>query len=185
MRNNYPSTTTYCGAISFAFILIVSLNLFVQSANAQTFYNSVSASKLNMIIGSSSSSTSSIKSEGSYLIKDGQLDEIYKLKLILPSTMFDSLGRNKNVSFEQKCVMILPIMGMVHFVGIVDIDGIKGTTSFQLSYKVGADQSITFSGNKSLKLKELAEGMPNETLALNLDFVLKNSRVDLALNTTK
>ncbi|MES2652669.1 MAG: hypothetical protein V4663_13080 [Bacteroidota bacterium] len=184
MRNNYMHTT-YSGSTRFAFILIVFFGLSVQLVNAQTFYKAVSASQLKMAIEPVVESSKGIKSEGAYLIKDGQLDEIYRLKLILPTMLLDSVLKDKKITFEQTRVMILPIMGMVHFVGTLDVDGIKSTTSFQLGFIVNSDQSITFKGTKLLKLSDLFNDLPKDELKLDIDFVLKNSKSNLAVLTSK
>ncbi len=176
MRNNYTCTTHSSTKTTSIFAIFLFMSFFAQFAYAQTFYGAVSSSKLEM----SSKIRGEIKSEGSYLIKDGQLDEIYKLKLLLPSTFLDSVLKDKKVVFEQTHVMILPIMGMVHFVGTLDIDGVKSTTSFQLGFIVNSDQSITFKGTKLLKLSDLFKDLPKDELKLDINFVLKNSKNDLA-----
>lgn len=163
MRNNYALTKTI-----FSFFLFTLSFSFVKSAKAQTLDKSIS------LVSSSIQATNDFKSEGTYLIKDGQLDEIYNLKFNLPTS-------NKKITFEQTHVMVLPIMGMVHFVGTLDIDGVRNITSFQLGFLVNNDQSITFKGTKSIQLNESSK----EELKVNVEFVLKNSNHHLAVVTAK
>ena len=159
------------------FIFILFCAFFVQSTNAQTLYSTISAPQQNVV------NELSTESEGSYLIKDGELDEIYGLKL---KTIFaDSLTGNRKITFEQTRVMVLPIMGMVHFVGTLDIDGFRNTTSFQLGFLVNSDKSITFKGTKLLRLSDFDENLSKEELKLDIDFVLKNSKNSLISSTTK
>ena len=149
---------------------------FAGTSSAQV-YAFASSPKKNFTISEVSSSielANDFKSEGAFLIKDGQLDEIYNLKFNLPTA-------NKKITFEQTHVMVLSILGMVHFVGTLDIDGVRSTASFQLGFLVNSDQSITFKGTKSIQLSELSK----DELKLNIDFVLKNNRNDLAFVTAK
>ncbi len=176
--------------ITSTFFIIVFLVVFVQFANAQTLYRTVSASQIDIAASPIVQSITEIKSEGSYLIKDGGLDEIYNLKFILPTSLLNTLPKgnlisNKKITFEQTHVMVLPIMGMVHFVGILDVDGVRNATSFQLGFLVNNDQSITFKGIKSFKLNDFAKDLPNDELKLNIDFVLRNSKTDLTILTSK
>ncbi|MBP8067212.1 MAG: hypothetical protein KAY27_01500 [Pedobacter sp.] len=184
MRNYYAKKKSTLTTSILAAMLIAFLCLSVQVSNAQTFYRSVSATKLNITaVSSNAQSNREIKSEGSYLIKDGLLDDIYNMKLTLPTATVNNLIGNKKITFVQTRVMVLPIMGMVHFVGVLDIDGVKTTTSFQLGFFVNNDQSITFKGTKSLKLNDLAKDLPNEEFTLTIDFVLNNNQNQVAVLT--
>lgn len=185
MRNNYTCTTVNFGSILFAFILIVFCSLPSQSVCAQAFYKTLSASQLNIGVSVAGETNTTIKSEGIYFIKDGQLDDISKLKLTLPTSLLDSVLKDKKITFEQTHVMVLPIMGMAHFVGMLDVSGVKGIVSFQLGFTVNNDQSITFKGNKLVKLDDLAKEMPKHDLMLSLDFVLKNDKNNLVALTSK
>lgn len=182
MKNNYTRTTA---PFIFASLLIVFFGFSFQSVNAQTFYKAVSASHLNITPNNRVGLHPEIKSEGTFLIKDGVLDEIYSLKLILPTKVDSRIIGDRKISFEQTRVMVLPIMGMAHFVGVLDVGGVKTTTSFQLGFALNSDQSITFKGTKLFKLSELGEGFPNEELKFELDFVLKNNKNELAALTAK
>ena len=174
MRNNNTCTS------AFIFAFLVFFGLFVQFANAQqSLYNTVSTPR-----------GLSAESEGTYLIKDGELDEIYSLKFVLPSAQLktlhtDSLIGKKKIMFEQTRVMVLPIMGMVHCIGMLDIDGIRSTTSFHLGFSINSDQSITFKGTKLFKLNDFDENLSKEELKLDIDFILKSSKNNLSVLTTK
>lgn len=183
MKKNYSCTISNFGRILFALASFVIFNFSAQSANAQTLFKALSSSQIN-VEAQSPLVLNTIQSEGAYLIKDGQLDEINKLKLTLPPSSLDVL-RDKKITFEQTHVMVLPIMGMTHFVGMLDVGGIKGIVSFQLGFSLNADQSITFKGNKLVKLEELSKDLPKHDLMLELDFVLKNTKTDLAVLSTK
>lgn len=184
MRKNYQET-----AVSppiFALMLTLFLGVFVQFANAQTFYKSVSASQLDMVgVNSNLPAVKEIKSEGTFLVKDGSLDEIYSLKLTLQTPKLDSLFGDKKITFEKTRVMVLPIMGMVHVIGTLDVEGYKSTASFQLGFIVNNDQSVTFKGTKSFKLNEFAKDLPNDELTLAIDFVCRNQKNNLVALSTK
>ena len=187
MRNNYNYTGLHASKATFTFVIVVFFGLFVQIANAQTLYNTVSASQVNIPNGFTDAYT---KSEGTYLIKDGELDDIYSLKLVLPTAQLktfltDSLIGKKKITFEQTRVMVLPVMGMVHFIGMLDVDGVRSTTSFQLGFSINSDQSITFKGSKLFKLSDFDENLPKEELKLDIGFVLKNIKNNQTVLKTK
>ncbi|RYG06592.1 MAG: hypothetical protein EOO07_28945 [Chitinophagaceae bacterium] len=180
MKHNYAFGTSYAAKSIFTSVIIIIFCSAFTVANAQTLYRAVSASQIDINALTPSESNKGIISEGTYLIKDGQLDELYNLKLILQTSILDSLLGGKKVTFEQTRVMVLPIMGMVHVVGVLDVDGLKTTTSFQLGFSINSDQSITFKGNKLLKMNELVKEFPSSELKLDIDFVLKNTKNNLA-----
>ncbi len=176
--------STFSAAI-FASMLILFFGVSMPIAKAQTFYRSVSATQINMSAISSNIQSKEIKSEGSFLIKDGSLDEIYNLKLILPTVRLDSLIGSKKITFEQTRVMVLPIMGMVHVIGTLDVEGSKSTTSLQLGFVVNNDQSVTFKGAKMLKLSDLVKDFPGDELNFDINFVLRNDKNNLVTLTAK
>lgn len=187
MRKNYACTTTFPAHFLFFFLFVLCFSLYIRPAVAQTLYRAVSASQVEKVIEANIERASPmlIQSSGTYLIKDGQLDDIYNLKLIFPSVKLDSLIGNKPVTFEQTRIMVLPIMGMVHIVGTLDVDGAKSTTDFQLGFSINNDQSITFKGTKSFKLDDLVKGMSNQELKLDIDFVLKQDKNILVTLTSR
>lgn len=129
---------------------------------------------------------SSILCEGSYQIKDGVLDDIFNMKLVLPAAKIDSLLGNKTYKFEQTRVMVLPILSMVHLVGVLDVDGVKNTTYFQLSFLVNEDESVQFKGTKKFNMGEFGQHFTGKDLQMEIDFVLKNKKNNLAsLNNVK
>ena len=182
MTNNYDFKSIYSAKALFTAVLIIIFCLAVDSVKAQTFYRSVSASQLDIPTITNVESTKEIKSEGAYLIKDGQLDEIYNLKLTLPAYIFHSSIADKKITFEKTHVMVLPIMGMVHLIGTLDVDGVKSTTNFQLGFYINSDQSITFKGTKSIKLNDFFKELSSKEIKVDIDFVLKNN---LAVLTAK
>ncbi|MEJ5996400.1 hypothetical protein WG904_18370 [Pedobacter sp. Du54] len=185
MRNNYTRTSTYPAPAIFACLLILGIALLTPLVKAQAFYRTVSSSQLNITAVPIVEPVYEIKSEGTYLIKDGMLDEIYNLRLTWPAIKFDSLVSDKKITFEQTRVMVLPIMSMVHIIGTLDVDGIKSTTNFQLGFHINSDQSITFKGVKLFKLNDLAKDLSSNELKLAIDFVLKNNKNNLAVITAK
>ncbi|MDT4840000.1 hypothetical protein FQZ97_738060 [compost metagenome] len=100
----------------------------------------------------------------------------------------DTLLNGKRIAFEQKRVMILPTMGMVHFVGVLDIDGVKNTTNFQLSFVVNEDESIHIKGTKKIKLSDFTKEAvytadiinPNDEVTLDVNLLLKQDNITLA-----
>ena len=168
---------------TFAFILVACIGLNVQSANAKTLNETSPVSNVK-VSSEKNEPKLLIKSEGAYSLKDGQLDEINKLKLTFPSSM-DHVLIDKKITFQQTHVMVLPIMGMVHFVGMLDVGGVKGIVSFQLGFTINPDQSLSFKGNKTIKLNDVASELPKHELMLTLDFDLKNDKNALAVVTAK
>ena len=185
MKNNYTLKSIYSAKALFSSVLVVLFCSVLNSVNAQTLYRSVSASHVGLATISSIAPVQEIKSEGAFLIKDGQLEEIYNLKLTLPATKFSSSIADKKITFEKTNVMVLPIMGMVHIIGTLDVDGVKSTTNFQLGFHVNSDQTITFKGTKAFKLNDLVEGLSSSELKVDIDFVLKNNKSNLAVLTAK
>ncbi|RZK48605.1 MAG: hypothetical protein EOO99_09810 [Pedobacter sp.] len=127
------------------------------------------------------------KCEGQILIKEGQLEDIQNLKFSMPKAILksienDTLVIDKKVYFEQSRVMILPLMGMIHLIGELSIDGIKTTADFHLSYSVNEDQSVSFKGSKLLKSIEMNQVNLNtvdvskikDDLTLEVDFKLNS-----------
>jgi hypothetical protein len=183
--------------ISFVFLLgMLLVGLTVKSnaqvkSDAQVLYQLAVVSDLNGLENSNNDpiikSTKEIKSEGSYLIKDGLLDDIYKLKFVLPSvqlkaTPTNSLISDQKVTFEQTHIMVLPVMGMVHIVGSLTIGDVTNTDSFLLKFKVNDDQSISFSGEKPVRLGLYYPNLAvknSDEVQLALNFVLKNGKTML------
>lgn len=194
---HYSFNNFYLRKISFVFFVFTLLAGVTVKSNAQAPYQLAVVADLNGLANSSSDSiiksTKEIKSEGSYLIKDGLLSEIYKLRFVMPSvqlkaTATNSLISDKKVTFEQTHVMVLPVMGMVHIVGLLTIGDITSTDSFLLKFKINDDQSISFSGEKPVKLIQY---YPNLTVKncdevqLALNFVLKNGKTNVGVLTAE
>ncbi|SFH45583.1 hypothetical protein [Pedobacter insulae] len=185
---NYAFETSCFSKISFMFLLVTLLIGTTLQSDAQTLYRAVMAADLDLVQEPLSElvveAANEVKCEGRYLIKDGQLDEIYNLKFVLPSVQLNVQSTNSNlggkkVTFEQTQVMVLPMMGMVHVVGFLTIGGVSNTSSFLLKFKVNSDQSISFNGEKSVKLLEYFPAVSHEMMdevQLNIDFVLKNAK---------
>jgi len=190
MRNTYTSPAPFSTKTVFLFLFALSFMLSSQLVSAQALYTSASASSLNVNSTATVNLPSEIKSEGGFMIKDGQLDEIFNLKFDLPSNLLKSptlsaLLAGKKITFEQTRVMILPMMKMVHFVGTLDVGGVQSPASFILGFVVNSDESITFNGSKTFKQNDFAKNLPNNELKLDINFVIKNSRNDLAVLTAK
>ena len=185
---DYSFKNFHLRKVSFVFFLVTLLVGLTVKSNAQALYQLAVVADLNGLENSNSDSiiksTREIKSEGSYLIKDGLLDEIFKLKFVLPSvqlkaTSTNSLISDKKVTFEQTHVMVLPVMGMVHIVGSLTIGDITTTDSFLLKFKINEDQSISFSGEKPVKLIQYYPNLAvknSDEVQLALNFVLKNGK---------
>jgi hypothetical protein len=187
MKNHLPKNFSH-RRVSFVFFLFTLLIGQAIESRAQDLYRLAVVSDLKALENSTTDptlkSTKEIECEGSYLIKDGSLDEVYKLKFVLPSvqlkaTTTNSLISDQKVTFEQTHIMVLPAMGMVHVVGSLTIGEITSTDSFMLKFKINEDQSIYFSGEKPVRLvlyyPNLAAKNSDE-VQLALNFVLKNSK---------
>jgi hypothetical protein len=187
MKNFYPPK--FLKAFNL-FLLVVLITLFFQQVSAQTLYKTVAATQVNIQadLQYATEQNSDIKSEGSFVIKDGTIDDISSFKFILPNsqlkTLFaDSVIGDKSISFVQTHVMVLPLMGMVHFVGMLEVGGDQSWADFQLAFAVNSDQSITFKGTKVLKLSDymkqpfynVSTTKPKDEVTLKMNFVLKNN----------
>ncbi len=125
--------------------------------------------------------------EGQLIIKDGHLEDIKNLKFNIPHAILKSIDKDsilfdKNVSFEQNRVMVLPLMGMIHLIGELNIDGVKTMADFQLSYTINEDKSISLKGSKLIKSIELKAFNPEsldltkvkDDLKLDVDFKINS-----------
>ncbi|RZK41975.1 MAG: hypothetical protein EOO90_09555 [Pedobacter sp.] len=185
MRKNYTiAILPNLKLISVSFLLMFFF-LFIQQGKAQTSYKTATNLAVPKI---TSALVDAIHPQGSFSIKDGQLDEIYNLKFSfsdaqLKALSADRLIEGKKITFEQTRVMVLPLMGMVHVVGTLDIGGHKGTSDFQLAFKVNNDESVSFKGSRAIKLSDFVEGFPKNEVKLDFEFVLKNNTTELATLT--
>lgn len=129
-----------------------------------------------------------LSSQGDFNLVDGQLESINHLKIIIPVGQYRHLIADKEVKdttvvFEQKRVMVLPIMGMVHLVGTINVGGIKKSADFQLAYSVNENEEIVVKGSKMIPVNELfntSDGsgdinIRKEEVKVDINFVLKNN----------
>ncbi len=196
---NFTYTIISQRKVSFMFLLVTFLIVSALQANAQTLYKASAAADVDVTESFSIEAASvpepskELKCEGSYLIKDGQLDNIYNLKFVLPSVQLKAQSTNsiigeKKITFEQTHVMVLPMMGMVHVVGALTIGDVSNTGSFLLKFKVNSDESISFNGEKTVKLIQYYPDVAVKTvdeLQLELNFVLKKDKANLKGSATK
>lgn len=185
--------------VSFMFLLVTLFTVSTLQTNAQTLYRVSAVADVDVTESFSiepvpvAEPSKEVKCEGSYLIKDGQLDDIYNLKFVLPSVQLKTQSTNsiigeKKITFEQTHVMVLPMMGMVHVVGALTIGDVSNTGSFLLKYKVNDDQSISFNGEKTVKLIQYYPDVVAKTvdeLQLEINFVLKKDKNNLKGLTTE
>lgn len=121
-------------------------------------------------------------SQGRFAIKDGVLEDIHDFKFELISeqiktVLANQLNINDRISFEKTHVMVLPMMGMVHFVGQLTIGDKSSRADFQLGYAINKDQSVAFKGEKLIKLNDFVKDESARELSLLIDFVLQNDQV--------
>gem|GEM_PF-2058939 len=127
-----------------------------------------------------------------YAVRDGRLDEIQHLKFEIADHSLKQFFPDtsvRKITFEQTKAMILPFMKMIHFVGILDIGGIKKTTHFQLAFEVNDDESIRLRGTKKIKLSDFHNDTlytadvlnEKEEISLDVNLLLKNDHIVLTL----
>jgi len=126
-----------------------------------------------------------------FLIKNGNLDEIKSFSFEINNAAIKKQFSNADpkITFQQTKAMILPYMKMIHFVGILSIDGVKKMTYFQLAYDVIDQNNIRISGNKKIKMSDFRDDIlfaddvinGKEEINLDIDLILKNNSVVLSL----
>lgn len=183
MKNYYNAVTNFKSIILFS--LILTSTLFVQSAKAQTPYKVEGDSQVKISIDSNQNILSPLSAEGSFIVKDGVLDEISSFELALPmSSSINPAIANNGISFKLTHVMILPTMKMIHAVGVLNVGGVSNRTDIEFSFVMNNDQSITLNGSKSIKLNDYRQGptfalaslVSNNDLKLNMNLVFKNNQ---------
>ncbi|MES2419046.1 MAG: hypothetical protein V4541_12725 [Bacteroidota bacterium] len=164
-------------------ITLFSFSLFfiaiAPNANAQTLYKATAVAQVNIASDSHciAITDNDVKGNGKFVVKNGMLDDISSLKFVLSNHELNRLlATNDNISFEQTHVMVLPMMGMVHFIGMLNVDGVNSRADFQLQYEINKDKSVTFKGTKSFKLSDYTKlaAVPQKDVLLDLNFVVKN-----------
>ncbi|MFA6277551.1 MAG: hypothetical protein WC622_12420 [Pedobacter sp.] len=171
------------------FLLILTGLLFTQSAKAQTPYKVEGDSQIKISVDSNQNISSTLTAEGNFIVKDGVLDEINSFELALPiaNAAGNSINQTLNkdgISFKLTHVMILPVMKMIHAVGVLNVGGISSRTDMEFSFVMNSDESITLSGRKSIKLSEyhkepnfaLASLSNNNEVNLNMNLIFKSNQ---------
>ncbi len=173
--------------IQILFLIIIAL-AFTQQLMAQVMYKAMAASQIELITERPQQTpalqASVLSGEGKFDIKDGRLEHITGFKFLLPGQQHTSdidgqVMLSDNIVFEQTHVMVLPLMGMVHFVGMLEIGGVRNRADFQLGFSVNEDNSIRLTGTKNIKLSDfytnkeisLTDKVINE-LQLNITLIL-------------
>lgn len=158
------------------FFMVLSL-AFTQEGKAQVLYRSIAAAQIEMLDASKVGETINSNSQGRFTIKDGVLEDIHSFKFVLVDSELKALLANQlattdSISFEQSHVMVLPMMGMVHFIGKLTIGEVSNRADFQLGFVVNKDETVTFKGTKSIKLSDYAK--TEKEIMLDINFVLTN-----------
>lgn len=176
-------------------------SFFYQNVNAQHAFAVVDNSQISFAIDSTKNTftamrnAGAVSAEGNFVIKDGLLQNINAFKMVLPmrnmeAALNGSLGQKDSIGFELSHVMVLPLMRMIHIVGILEVGGVSSRTEMDFNFIINQDQSLTLMGTKSIKLDEYRgdQKLSREALKkskseikLDMNLVLKNSQSSLAI----
>ncbi|TKC06708.1 hypothetical protein FA048_16020 [Pedobacter polaris] len=180
--------------------LLFFFSAFTNSTGTALMYKSNAESKMKLSgyskLNNWTMGFKSLNSEGSFIIKDGELDRISELKFDiltnivtnegeeLDSELYTLLtnGEAQKISFKLTRQMVLPIMKKVHLVGDFTFAGETHSVSLYLDYEVDQNKNVKFNGTNTIllsnlitsankaKLKALkCNDLLTFTLALNLD----------------
>ena len=119
-----------------------------------------------------------LNSAGSFMIKDGELDEINTFQFDVSTNSLKSedasinsvlhtvlaKGGTQKISFRLTKEMVLPIMKMVHLVGDFTMAGVTRTVSLQMSYEMDQNNNIKLSGTNSISLSDFTDAATGEQL---------------------
>ncbi|MFD0941128.1 hypothetical protein [Pedobacter boryungensis] len=181
MKNYYNAESNLRSYKSITlFFLVLTGLLCAQITKAQSPYKVEGDSQIKISIDSSQNVMSALSAEGNFIIKDGMLDEINSFELDLPIATNNSKNNTvdkEGISFKLTHVMILPMMKMIHAVGILNVGGVSTRTDLEFNFVMNNDESITLSGYKSIKLSDYHKE-PNFALAS----LAKNNEVNLNMN---
>lgn len=117
----------------------------------------------------------SSKFEGNFISAENQLEDIQGFRFSFPvnqSQPSNQLGGeiikssllDKNcgeITFNQKSLMILPIMQMIHLVGEIKIGKDTHNVPMQMQYILNEDGSMMLYGKQYIKLSEFDIALPN------------------------
>ena len=156
------------GLVSLVFFLSAFTNNSTESlaykSNSQSTMNLSGYSKLNnWAVG-----FKNINSEGSFIMKNKELDEISALEFSVSTSMLkgddaavDSVlhtllvdGKAQTISFKLTRQMVLPIMKKVQLLGEFTFAGVTRYTSLQMSFEVDADNHIILKGTNTILLSD-------------------------------
>lgn len=171
MKNLRSSQTSkLCLSSLCLFAILFFLPAFTKSSEVTVNYKSSAESKMNLSgyanLNNWSMDYKSLNSEGSFIVKGGELSEINALQFEIGTSMLEgenaavdsalynviANGKSEKISFKLTRQMVLPMMKMVHLVGDFTIGGVTRPISLQMAYEVGADNSIRISGTNTILL---------------------------------
>lgn len=168
--------------------LLCFLMLSAQLTKAQNAYKVDRDSQIRFSVDSSQNITSTnnaVNAEGTFTLRNGNLDDISAFNIVLPIYKLSAQDDvTDSISFKLTHVMVLPVMKMIHTVGILNVAGVSTRTDIEFSFVINADQSITLKGAKKIKLSDyspetttkLAAYIPEKELKLNMDLVFRNQQ---------
>lgn len=203
MKNNYNLFERMPSLKRLMFFFAVTSALAVQSAKAQKPYKMEGDSQVKVAVDSiksnftASASTNELNAEGTFIIKDGLLEDVTAFKLAIPIAKATSLAADSltsdSIGFKLTHVMVLPHMRLIHIVGMLDVAGVSKRTELDFSFIVNDDKSLTLFGTKSIKLSEYNQEQKfnavalkkNNELKLNLNLVFKDEQQNIAALETK
>ena len=115
------------------------------------------------------------KFEGNFISAENQLEDIQGFRFSFPiiqsqpsnqlggeAIMTSLLDKNcGEITFNQKSLMILPIMKMIHLVGEIKIGKDTHNVPMQMQYVLNEDGSMMLYGKQFIKLSEFGITLPN------------------------
>lgn len=203
MKNNYHQKKCNAYFKSVLFFLTLTSAFVFQNAKAQLSYKIENNSQVKVAIDSiknnftALANSSDLNAEANFTIRNGSLEEVnaFRMELPLSKNQFslDSTLNNEKIGFKLTHVMVLPMMRLVHIVGMLNVGGVSNRAELDFSFLVNEDESITFFGAKSIKLSDYSQEpkFKTETLKgsnevkLNMNFVFKNNQQNLLASTAK
>lgn len=199
MKNNYTSVSkrNNCFRKIFVFFLTITGATFFNTAHAQTPYKIEGDSQVKVAIDSTkgnftaTANLNELSAEGNFVMRDGLLDNVSSFKLTMPIAKSNSLNGIQAVDslgFKLTHVMVLPMMRLIHIVGMMDVGGVSSRTELDFNFVVNEDQSISLFGTKSIKLSDYNKDAKfnavalkeNKEVKLNLNLLFKSDQAKLA-----
>jgi len=199
MKNNYTSVSkrNNCFRNIFVFFLTITGVTYFNIAQAQTPYRVEGDSQVKVAIDSTkgnftaTANLNELSVACDFVMKDGVLDNVNSFKLTMPIAKSNNLNGIQvvdSLGFKLTHVMVLPMMRLIHIVGMMDVGGVSSRTELDFNFVVNEDQSISLFGTKSIKLSDYNKDVKfnavalkeNKEVKLNLNLLFKSDQAKLA-----